>query len=109
MCFNTFAHFYLFTQKLHNAPANASSAGYFSILPEEISLYVLSFLSVKELAEVARVSRYWRRLSEVMLHGALLTIYSHIFSILHSFVPVFTLYGKLSYFFLQCTALYHEG
>jgi hypothetical protein len=43
----------------------ATSAGYFSILPEELSMYILSFLPVHELASVERVSRYWRRLAEV--------------------------------------------
>ncbi|KAL6046874.1 Vegetative incompatibility protein HET-E-1 [Balamuthia mandrillaris] len=50
--------------KLHHALASSTSSGYFSILPEEISLYILSFLNVRELLEIARVSRYWRRLSE---------------------------------------------
>jgi hypothetical protein len=40
-------------------------AGYFSILPEELNMYILSFLSVPELSSVQRVSRYWRRLAEV--------------------------------------------
>lgn len=31
-------------------------------------MYILSFLNVRELASVERVSRYWRRLAEVPTH-----------------------------------------
>jgi hypothetical protein len=55
-------------QRQHNTPIGATPAGYFSILPEELNMYILSFLNVRELASVERVSRYWRRLAEVPTH-----------------------------------------
>jgi len=43
--------------------ASKTSAGYFSVLPQELCLHILSFLSWKDLLNVSFLNRQWKELS----------------------------------------------
>ncbi|KAL6068286.1 SCF ubiquitin ligase complex subunit cdc4 [Balamuthia mandrillaris] len=57
----TVYHAFLHT---HNVSTKINSSGYFSLLPDELLLKVLSFLNERELSVVTLVNRQWKRLSE---------------------------------------------
>lgn len=48
----------------HQVPTTSTTSGYFSLLPDELLLKILSFLTEQELSAVASVNQQWKRLSE---------------------------------------------
>eukprot|EP01087_Luapelamoeba_hula_P005788 TRINITY_DN1583_c0_g2_i1.p1 TRINITY_DN1583_c0_g2~~TRINITY_DN1583_c0_g2_i1.p1 ORF type:complete len:499 (+),score=64.39 TRINITY_DN1583_c0_g2_i1:123-1619(+) len=51
----------------HQVASSSTTSGYFSLLPDELLLKVLSFLSETELSAVASVNQQWKRLAEDQL------------------------------------------
>lgn len=47
----------------HQVPTTSTTSGYFSLLPDELLLKILSFLTEQELSAVASVNQQWKRLS----------------------------------------------
>jgi len=48
----------------HRVPTTSTGSGYFSLLPDELLVKILSFLDAQELSAVSSVNQQWRRLSE---------------------------------------------
>ncbi|ELR24698.1 Fbox domain/WD domain, G-beta repeat-containing protein [Acanthamoeba castellanii str. Neff] len=58
------ANFFLSFLADHSVPPPAASAGYFSVLPREVELHIMSYLSESELNTVALLSNHHKQLAD---------------------------------------------